>query len=325
MLRAMGWVLTVFLCGAMPCYGVGVFFDEDCLPQVLKVIRETKRELVVSVFDINHPEIVDALIQAHLAGKQIRVLSDRRQAKGDHSRILDLYLLGIDVRLNSRRRLQHNKFAVADGRVSVSGSFNWTRSAARSNSEDLTVLKTGLLNWAENRSIQETEAKFEEDWEKNTAEKSEEYFETLLREQGAEARERLKSWIEKALKEGHTRSVQGARLLEAAFRSVEKLGMRDKSTLDLLARWAEPGSRSNTGARIAALRALGQARTADRDHHILLLMAAADSHAQVSLAAKEALAAIGELHPEARAYKGIGASLWRAGLFCRSLWRRAGL
>jgi hypothetical protein len=220
--------------------------------------------------------------------------------------------------------LQHNKFAVADQRVSLSGSFNWTRSAARSNSEDLTVLSAGMLNWAENRSIRETQAKFEEDWEKNTEEKSEQYFETLIEEQGAEARERLKPWIEKALKEGHTRSARGARLLETAFRSVEKLRMRDKSTLELIARWAEPGSRANTGARIAALRALGQARTADKEGHILLLMAAADSHPEVSLAGKEALEAIGELHPEATAYKGIGATFWKANLFCRSLWRRAG-
>lgn len=317
-------ILFVLMFVAAPLRAADVYFDKDCLPKVLEVIRGTRHRLSASVFEVNQPDIVEALLELHFQGKEVQILSDRRQAKGEHSRMLDLYLMGVDVRLNSKKRLQHNKYAISDDKISMSGSFNWTNSASKSNSEDLTVLRTGLIRWSENQSISDTRAKFTESWENNTEGKSDAYFETILKERKAEVRERLKPWAEKVLKEASGRDKGGARKLQAAFRLVDKLDLKDKSMLELIARRAEPGARSETGTRVLALQALGQARTSNKAHQITLLMAAADSHPEVSAAAKEALEKIGTLDPGARQYTGLGSALWRVKLFCASGWRRLG-
>lgn len=297
---------------------VEVYFDRDCKPQVLEAIRGQKSGMSASIYDINEPDIVDAILEAHFSGKDVRLMSDRRQAQGEHSRALDLYLMGVDIRLNSKGRLHHKKTAIIDDRIALTGSFNWTRSAARSNSEDLTVLKRGFLNWSENRTIQDMQSQFDEDWAKNTPEKSEKYFEAILKDRMAEARERLAPWARKTLKGG----AAGRNKLLAAIRLVDKLQVRDKATLDLVARRAEPGLKSEIPVRVAAIQALGRSATPDRDHQMILLMAAADSRPEVRAAAKAALQEIGELHPEARPYQGLGAALWRTKIFCRSLWHR---
>lgn len=317
-------ILLVLLLTSAPAHAAEVFFNKDCLTQVLKVIKETKHRLSASIFDINQPEIVDALLDLHFDGKEVQILSDRRQGKGDHSRMLDLYLMGVDVRLNSKARLQHNKYAISDDKISMSGSFNWTNSAAKSNKEDLTILRSGLLRWSETRAIADTRANFENDWEKNTEGKSDAYFEEILKEKYKETRERLKPWAVTTLKGISGRDRAGARRLQAAFRLADKLSLNDRGTLDLVSRLAEPGWARETPTRTLAIKALGNARTSDKRHQITLLMAAADANPEVSAAAKAALEAIGTLDPGAREYTGLGAVFWRAKILCFSGWKRLG-
>ncbi|MCA9059029.1 MAG: DUF1669 domain-containing protein, partial [Planctomycetaceae bacterium] len=45
----------------------------------------------------------------------------------------------IPVRTDETEYHMHHKFAVFDGRIAVSGSYNWTRSAADNNQENIVV------------------------------------------------------------------------------------------------------------------------------------------------------------------------------------------
>jgi phosphatidylserine/phosphatidylglycerophosphate/cardiolipin synthase-like enzyme len=71
---------------------------------------------------------------------RIRIVADQHQAGGKHSKIPFLIERGIPVRLSrgyrGERSLMHDKFAVFDGRLAVTGSFNWTTSADTSNVEN---------------------------------------------------------------------------------------------------------------------------------------------------------------------------------------------
>jgi phosphatidylserine/phosphatidylglycerophosphate/cardiolipin synthase-like enzyme len=64
-----------------------------------------------------------------------------------------LQAVGVSVSTGSRS-LNHNKFAVVDGRWVITGSFNWTTSAERRNHENLLVLDCPDLA-----------ARFEAEWE----------------------------------------------------------------------------------------------------------------------------------------------------------------
>jgi phosphatidylserine/phosphatidylglycerophosphate/cardiolipin synthase-like enzyme len=117
------------------------FSDSDRVAdRIIAAINHTKTSLDLAIFDLTHPAITAALEDAQRRGVQIRIVADQRQAAGTHSEIPFLTQRGISVRLSrgykGDRSLMHNKFAVFDGRLAVTGSFNWTTSADSYNFEN---------------------------------------------------------------------------------------------------------------------------------------------------------------------------------------------
>lgn len=302
-------------------FAAKVVFDKDCLPEVLALIRSAKQELVISVFDINEPVIVEAIAEARFRGVRVRVMTDRRQAMGDHSRVPDLYLLGVDVRMNSRGRLHHHKFAVADGLRSVSGSFNWTNGASR-NAEDLTVLEGGLLRNSEKESIRNFQAKFEADWTKNTRQKSDGYFKRIYKEKGNAIFERWKPWMTETLKGGSpTNKMEDGRLREA-IDLADAFVEANPGLVDLVAKHAADSGSMGVRSRIAALELLGDVETKNPAHHLMILKAEHDSRAEVREAAVVARVKIGGVLSGDARYEGITGSFRSAAIYCGSLFSR---
>ena len=117
------------------------FSDSDRVAdRIIAAINHTKSSLDLAIFDLTHPAITAALEDAQRRGVRIRIVADQRQAEGTHSEIPFLTQRGIPVRRSrgyqGDRSLMHNKFAVFDSRLAVTGSFNWTTSADSYNFEN---------------------------------------------------------------------------------------------------------------------------------------------------------------------------------------------
>ena len=54
---------------------------------------------------------------------------------------------GIPLRKNKKHKIEHNKFAVFDGSHIVTGSYNWTNAATKSNSENCIFLDALALEY----------------------------------------------------------------------------------------------------------------------------------------------------------------------------------
>jgi phosphatidylserine/phosphatidylglycerophosphate/cardiolipin synthase-like enzyme len=96
----------------------------------------------LAIFDFTATELADGLRLARARGVAVRIVADARQARGVHSVIPGLVAAGIEVRLvrGRGRGVMHNKFAVFDGRLVVTGSYNWTDSAEARNFENAIFL-----------------------------------------------------------------------------------------------------------------------------------------------------------------------------------------
>ena len=117
----------------------GVCFDH-CAERIIAAINDTRDSLDVAIYALTHPLITAALEDAQRRGVRIRIVADQLQAKGKHSEISYLIERGIPVRLSrgyrGGRSSMHNKFAVFDRKLVVTGSPNWTTSADSWNREN---------------------------------------------------------------------------------------------------------------------------------------------------------------------------------------------
>ena len=151
---------------------IKVFFtpSTDCEKQVIDAINEAQK-IDIAVYSITNPYITDAIINAYNRGANIRIVTDRTQAKGKGSLIKRIHLAGIPVLTNKKHKIEHNKFAIYDKIQGSTGSFNWTNPAQNMNSEN-------CLFFDDKETTDEYLTHFEYLWKINTSEKSQDWIES---------------------------------------------------------------------------------------------------------------------------------------------------
>lgn len=125
-----------------PSVQVGFSPEGTAARLVLEVIDRSEREIRVMAYSFTSPEIARALLAAKRRGVDVQVVVDAGESRSRAATAaLDLLSnAGIGVRLNSQYKIQHDKVIVADGKHIETGSFNYSRAAAASNSENAIVL-----------------------------------------------------------------------------------------------------------------------------------------------------------------------------------------
>lgn len=151
---------------------IKVFFSPSskCENSIIKLIDESKQRIDAAVYAINNKDIVEALKKAHKRGVKIRILTDRLQASQKKSKVRELYNAGINIRVHSKNKIEHNKFSVFDGKVASSGSYNWTEPATTKNSENCVFF---IKN---KKVVKEYQDRFNYLWQINTKKKSDAWF-----------------------------------------------------------------------------------------------------------------------------------------------------
>lgn len=142
----------------------------DCENQIIQLLDRAEKEVVIDIYALTNKKIGQAIERVADRGIPMRILSDRQQAGNRYSLVVPLHQRGIDIRVNSRHRIEHNKYAVIDGKYAVTGSYNWTSAASLHNSENCLIL------WNEPDTIQKYQKRFNALWEMNSPQKSELWF-----------------------------------------------------------------------------------------------------------------------------------------------------
>lgn len=108
-----------------------------CRDAIVAALRNTRRQADLCVFTISDDVISEAIVAAHRRGVRLRLLSDDDKAHDAGSDVLRLARAGLDVRVDQDPEHMHHKFALFDARLLLTGSYNWTRSAAEGNQENI--------------------------------------------------------------------------------------------------------------------------------------------------------------------------------------------
>jgi phosphatidylserine/phosphatidylglycerophosphate/cardiolipin synthase-like enzyme len=123
---------------------LGVYFTPpaNAVAAIIKAIDASEREVLVQAYGFTHNGIAQALVRAHQRGVLVRVLLDKKSASSNRFVIGLLENAQIEVRQDGKHVIAHNKVMVIDQEVVITGSFNFTNSAATRNAENFLILKS---------------------------------------------------------------------------------------------------------------------------------------------------------------------------------------
>lgn len=109
---------------------------------VVKAISSARSNIGVAAYSFTSPVIAKALLNAKRRGVDVRVVVDENGNRSKAS-LAALNLLAnaqIPTRTVSRYAIHHDKYMVIDKVTVQTGSFNYSKAAAKSNSENVMVI-----------------------------------------------------------------------------------------------------------------------------------------------------------------------------------------
>ena len=131
---------------------IQVYFSpaDNCDTHVVAAIENAKQELNIAVYSFNRQSISNAVIAAYNRGVAVRVVFDESQLTGPNSKHNELKNAGIAVRkdkpTSAGTSQMHDKFAIIDKHVVITGSYNWTSNATLNNDENLLIITSDSLS-----------------------------------------------------------------------------------------------------------------------------------------------------------------------------------
>ena len=131
----------------------------ECRQRIIECFQKARRTADVCVFTITDNEISTEIERAKARGVAIRIITDNDKATDPGSDVDRLASRGVPVRVDRSEAHMHHKFAIFDGKILLTGSYNWTRSAYAENQENLVVV-------SDQRLLEKFRAEFERLWAK---------------------------------------------------------------------------------------------------------------------------------------------------------------
>lgn len=131
---------------AAPSVQAGFSPEGSAEQLVLKTIETAQHNIRLMGYSFTSPEVVRALISAKRRGVDVKVVLDEKGNRGKAS-VAAMNLLvnaGIPVRTVSKFKILHDKIIISDKNTVETGSYNFSLSAARSNSENALVIRDVL-------------------------------------------------------------------------------------------------------------------------------------------------------------------------------------
>ena len=123
---------------------------------VLRTLDDAHESIRLMGYSFTSPEVVKSLINARQRGVDVRVVIDQNgnRSKASIAAMNVVVNAGIPLRTNGQYKIMHDKVIITDGQNVELGSFNYSRSAAESNSENALVVRevpalaqTYLAHW----------------------------------------------------------------------------------------------------------------------------------------------------------------------------------
>lgn len=107
---------------------------------IVKEINSAKSEVLVQAYGLTSAPILKALIDAHKRGVKVVAIVDKSNIKNKATPVTNVVQNGVEVLVDDKHKIAHNKIIIIDRQIVITGSYNFTKSAEFDNAENLLIL-----------------------------------------------------------------------------------------------------------------------------------------------------------------------------------------
>ena len=103
-------------------------------------INKAKKSVHFMAFSFTSGPIAEAMIKKHKNGVKVEGIFERRGSGSEHSQYTKMKVEGLAVKVDSSSSSLHHKVIIIDGERLITGSYNFSKNAARRNDENVLMI-----------------------------------------------------------------------------------------------------------------------------------------------------------------------------------------
>ena len=104
---------------------------------IIEHLSKAEQSIHIAMYFFTDSQLAREVVKAKNRGVEVNIYLDSSQVDAQYSKARFLINEGIEnIRISSNSNLMHNKFAIIDNSIVLTGSYNWTASA-RENSRKI--------------------------------------------------------------------------------------------------------------------------------------------------------------------------------------------
>ncbi|WP_339045310.1 phospholipase D family protein [Candidatus Mesenet endosymbiont of Agriotes lineatus] len=112
----------------------------QCTKRIIDAVNQSKKSILVQAYIFSSKPIAQSLITAKNRGIDVKVILDKTQIHSKYSVINELFQYKIQIWIDLKPSISHNKIIIIDNQKIITGSFNFTASAELRNAENLLII-----------------------------------------------------------------------------------------------------------------------------------------------------------------------------------------
>jgi phosphatidylserine/phosphatidylglycerophosphate/cardiolipin synthase-like enzyme len=147
-----------------PCPVIwSVYFSPKggCTDAIVREVDKAKSSILVQAYSFTSAPIAKALVATHERGVKVQIILDKSNLTAQYTSGPYVAKAGILVKIDSAHDIAHNKIMIIDGKIVITGSFNFTKAAEDKNAENLLIIRDKILaeeyikNWQDHEAHSE--------------------------------------------------------------------------------------------------------------------------------------------------------------------------
>jgi phosphatidylserine/phosphatidylglycerophosphate/cardiolipin synthase-like enzyme len=115
--------------------------DYDVARFIVNELRQAEQSIYFMAFSFTHDDIGKMMKTRFQNGLDVRGVFETRGADSDYAEYTSMHELGMAVIKDTNKWAMHHKVIMIDGQTVITGSFNFSKNASRTNDENILIIR----------------------------------------------------------------------------------------------------------------------------------------------------------------------------------------